>query len=143
MSLQSGKFDVADRVFAHYEDSWANATTSPSDVRELIPDFYVLPEMFININNYDYGKTQNKERIDNVVLPKWADRNPYLFVSVLRKAVETDYVSKNLSSWVDLVFGYKQRGREAINEMNIFYHLTYEDSLDLAAVNDQGERLGY
>lgn len=33
MSLQSGKFDVADRVFGHYEDSWVNATTSPSDVR--------------------------------------------------------------------------------------------------------------
>lgn len=33
MSLQSGKFDVADRVFGHYEDSWTNATSSPSDVR--------------------------------------------------------------------------------------------------------------
>jgi hypothetical protein len=136
MSLQSGKFDVADRVFGHYEDSWVNATTSPNDVRELIPDFYVLPEMFININNYDFGLTQTKERIDNVALPKWAKGNPYLFVSVLRKTVEAEYVSKNLSNWVDLVYGYKQRGKEAINEMNIFYHLTYEDSLDLDAVPD-------
>jgi hypothetical protein len=115
MTLQSGKFDVADRVFAHYEDSWVNATTSSSDVRELIPDFYVLPEMFININNYDFGTTQAKERIDNVVLPKWADRNPYVFVSVLRRSVEAEYVSKTLSSWVDLVYGYKQRGKDAIN----------------------------
>lgn len=87
MSLQSGKFDVADRVFAHYEDSWTNATNSPSDVRELIPDFYVLPELFININNYDYGLTQNQERIDNVVLPKWAKKNPYVFVAILRKSL--------------------------------------------------------
>lgn len=111
MSLQSGKFDVADRVFGHYEDSWVNATSSPSDVRELIPDFYVLPEMFININNYDFGMTQTKERIDNVVLPKWANGSPYAFVATLRKAVESECVSKSLSTWVDLVYGYKQRGR--------------------------------
>ena len=90
--------------------------------------------MFINLNNYDFGMTQTKERIDNVVLPKWACGSPYGFVATLRKSVESDYTSKNLSTWVDLVFGYKQRGREAIGEMNIFYHLTYEDSLDLSSV---------
>lgn len=67
--------------------------------------------MFININNYDFGMTQTKERIDNVVLPKWTGGNPYLFVATLRKSVESDYVSKYLSGWVDLVYGYKQRGR--------------------------------
>ena len=87
MSLQSGKFDVADRVFAHYQESWMNATHSPSDVRELIPEFYILPEMFLNLNNYDFGLTQDNERIDNVDLPPWAANNPYKFVSILRKAL--------------------------------------------------------
>lgn len=41
------------------------------------------------------------------------------------------------------MYGYKQRGREAINEMNIFYHLTYEDSLDLESVTEEAERLGF
>lgn len=37
--------------------------------------------MFINQNNYEYGTTQEKVVVDNVILPKWADKNPYKFVS--------------------------------------------------------------
>jgi hypothetical protein len=42
-ALQSGKFDVADRVFYSYHGSWINATYSPTDIRELIPEIYSLP----------------------------------------------------------------------------------------------------
>ena len=66
MTLQSGKFDCADRVFSSYPGSWRNATNSPTDIRELIPEIYLLPEMMINTNKYDFGLTQLKERICNV-----------------------------------------------------------------------------
>ena len=65
-ALQSGKFDVADRLFASYLGSWINATNSPTDLRELIPEIYFLPELFFNINNYDFGLTQEKQVIHNV-----------------------------------------------------------------------------
>ncbi len=49
--------------------------------------------MFINKNNYYYGVTQDKEEVDNAALPRWANGNPYYFVSELRKQLEKRYVS--------------------------------------------------
>ena len=37
------------------EVSWNNATKELSDVRELIPEFYCLPEVFLNIDKHDFG----------------------------------------------------------------------------------------
>lgn len=41
--LQGGKFDFADRLFFSIEDSYRNCTSEYSDVRELVPEFFVLP----------------------------------------------------------------------------------------------------
>ena len=44
-------------------------------------------------------------------MPPWALENPRLFVKVHRQALESDVVREGLSHWIDLVFGYKQKGR--------------------------------
>jgi hypothetical protein len=49
---------------------------SASDVKELIPEFFVLPEFLINKNRFDFGKKQNGDRVDDVILPAWAKKNP-------------------------------------------------------------------
>jgi hypothetical protein len=37
--------------------------------------------MFININNSNFGRTQDKLAVDNVHLPPWASHNPYHFTA--------------------------------------------------------------
>ncbi len=56
------------------------------------------------------------------------------------QALESDFVSRNLHQWLDLIFGFKQRGQEAIASLNTFVHVTYEGQVDLDLIEDPVER---
>lgn len=91
--------------------------------------------------NLDLGVRQNKKRVGDVKIPKWANGDPNKFLEMMKKALESDYVSNNLHKWIDLIFGYKQRGQEAIKAYNLFYHLTYEGMVDIEAIKDPIEKI--
>lgn len=59
----------------------------------------------------------------------------------MKKALESEYVSNNLHKWIDLIFGYKQRGQEAIKANNLFYHLTYEGMVEIDLINDPIQKI--
>jgi len=137
LALQGGRFDVADRLFHDVGKSWRNASgNNLQDVRELIPEFYYLPDFLVNSNGFDFGETQKGTTVDDVTLPPWAKGDPYRFVRLNRKALESPHVSKHLHKWVDLIFGYKQRGPEAVAAQNTFVHVTYEGEVDLDSMDD-------
>lgn len=76
-------------MFSSIKDSFNCVIEDISDVRELPPDFYSFPEMYINKDKIKFGTMQNGHKVDNIVLPKWANNNPYLFVYYMRKAMES------------------------------------------------------
>lgn len=139
ISLQGGKFDHADRQFLSFSNLWKSVTTSTSDVKELIPEFFYFPEFLRNTNKFDLGKTQAGEVVDDVKLPPWA-KTAEDFIRINRDALESDYVSNNLHHWIDLIWGYKQTGEPAIQAQNVFYYLTYEGAVDIDAVLDPMDR---
>uniref|UniRef100_F6X056 Uncharacterized protein n=1 Tax=Ciona intestinalis TaxID=7719 RepID=F6X056_CIOIN len=141
LNLQGGKFDHADRTFHSVQQSWKNCQRDSHDVKELIPEFYYLPEMFVNSNNYGLGKTSDGERVDDIKLPKWA-KSADDFVRMNRMALESEIVSCQIHQWIDLIFGFKQRGPEAVRATNVFYYLTYENSVDLNQITDPVEKSG-
>ena len=140
--LQGGVFDHPDRLFYSIEKAWMSASReNMTDVRELIPEFFYLPEMFKNGNGYDFGKRQGDGGgIDNVVLPPWANGDPHIFIAKHREALESDYVSKHLHQWIDLIFGHKQRGEAALEATNVFHHLSYRGAKDLDTITDAKDR---
>lgn len=136
--LQGGQFDHADRLFNSVRDTWLSAAGkgNTSDVKELIPEFFYMPEFLENRFNLDLGEKQSGEKVGDVVLPPWAKGSTREFIRKHREALESDFVSENLHHWIDLIFGYKQRGKAAEEAVNVFYHYTYEGSVDIDSVTD-------
>ncbi|KAM6139723.1 LOW QUALITY PROTEIN: neurobeachin [Pterocles gutturalis] len=133
LNANDGKFDHPDRTFSCAR-SWRN-TRDTSDVKELIPEFYYLPEMFVNSNGYNLGIREDEVVVNDVDLPPWA-KKPEDFVRINRMALESEFVSCQLHQWIDLIFGYKQRGPEAVRALNVFHYLTYEGSVNLDSITD-------
>ncbi|KAM6290638.1 neurobeachin isoform 1-T1 [Porphyrio hochstetteri] len=135
LNANDGKFDHPDRTFSSVARSWRNSQRDTSDVKELIPEFYYLPEMFVNSNGYNLGIREDEVVVNDVDLPPWA-KKPEDFVRINRMALESEFVSCQLHQWIDLIFGYKQRGPEAVRALNVFHYLTYEGSVNLDSITD-------
>lgn len=90
-----------------------------TDLRELIPEFFYLPEMFRNINKLNMGKLETGEEVNNVKTP--CNDNPYDFIMTMRGVLESNKLSATIQSWVDLIFGYKSREKK--QKMQIMFLL--------------------
>uniref|UniRef100_A0A669DTX1 Neurobeachin a n=1 Tax=Oreochromis niloticus TaxID=8128 RepID=A0A669DTX1_ORENI len=130
LSANDGKFDHPERAFSGIGRSWRNCQRDTADVKELIPEFYYLPEMFVNSNEYELGMREDAVPVSDVELPVWA-KKPEDFVRINRMALESEFVSCQLHQWIDLIFGYKQRGPEAVRALNVFNFLSYEGAVTL------------
>uniref|UniRef100_A0A4W3JTN9 Neurobeachin n=1 Tax=Callorhinchus milii TaxID=7868 RepID=A0A4W3JTN9_CALMI len=139
LNANEGKFDYPERTFSSVAKSWRNCQRDTSDVKELIPEFYYLPEMFVNSNTYNLGVREDGTAVSDVELPQWA-KKPEDFVRINRMALESEFVSCQLHQWIDLIFGYKQRGPEAVRGLNVFHYLTYEGSVNLDSITDTALR---
>ena len=137
LRLQGGHFDLADRMFHSIKDTWLSASkNNMADVKELIPEFFYLPQFLRNENKFDLGRKQSGTVLHDVVLPKWSKDSPDEFIRMHREALESDFVSSHLHEWIDLIFGCKQRGPAAKEAHNLFHHLFYEGNVDIYNISD-------
>lgn len=136
IKLQAGRFDHPDRLFTSMEIDWEVNIENPGSLKELIPEFYEENTDFLE-NKLNINLNVNQSINGNVDLPRWA-KNSSHFLRVMRSALESDYVSSHINHWIDLIFGYKQRGVDSIKANNLFHPLTYE--VDLNSISDEQER---
>ena len=169
IEIQGNGFDCPDRLFYNLNNIFFSSTHEKSDLRELIPEFFTLPEMFMNLNNLNFGKIEdryyilnmkksNKEeekcddniintknsskddkslQIDDVALPPWTKQDPYYFTQIMREVFEggielnkSQNKHININPWLDLIFGYYQRGIKAQIKGNIFIPASYDGVID-------------
>jgi WD40 repeat protein len=137
LHLQSGKFDAPDRLFFDVSSTWAGVTSTNADVKELTPEWYLSDGAFLQLpDGLDLGVRANGRRVGDVALPPWAF-GAADFVARCREALESEIVSSQLHLWIDLIFGFKQRGPAAEAEDNLFYYLTYSDGVDESAFDPE------
>nr|CCA20816.1 neurobeachinlike protein putative [Albugo laibachii Nc14] len=135
--VQGGSFDLPDRLFTSVKETWAMCNSQMSEVKELTPEFFTSPAFFLrNLNEFALGIRHDRVRIGDVKLPKWADGSPEAFIRHHRRALESNHVSAQLSHWIDLIFGFQQRGQAALDAQNLFYHLTYHGVVEMEKLTD-------
>ena len=124
IECQGNNFDST-RLFKSMLQTYESATTIKTDIRELIPEFYILPEMLLNINDLTLGLNVINSNENDVELPGWSKGKAYKLIQNKRKALE--YKRKDLWKWMELIFGYKQTASHAVKAGNVFMRSSYHD----------------
>eukprot|EP00912_Choanoflagellata_sp_UC4_P002393 UC4_evm7s1505 len=142
--LQTGHFEGPDRTFHSMAETWLKSSSTTRDVRELIPEFFYFPDMFVNHNHIDLGVREHEsgenEVVDDVILPPWSKNEPRRFISMHMLALESPFVSQNLHKWIDLIFGYKQQGEAAIASHNLFEPHCYEGAVNVDEIESEVDK---
>lgn len=128
IDMQGGRFDHASRLFFSLADSYRLISEQQGDFRELVPEFFFMPEFLLNCNEFDLGSSFDMI-ISDVVMPPWA-KDAFEFIYLHRKALESDYVSEHINEWIDLIWGNKRYGQAAIDANNVFRKELYEEIWD-------------
>jgi hypothetical protein len=113
------KFDHPNRMFISVKETW-EILEKYSDNRELIPEFFYQPEMFINLNCNNFGRrTSDSRRIDDVLIPEGTS-NAVDFVYQHRLILDSKHISGNLNFWIDNIYGSYQleKNKESLNIYN-------------------------
>lgn len=121
-----GKFDVPDRLFHSIDSSYNSVLTNPTDLKELIPEFYDPDcyDFLLNSSGLQLGSLQTGQRVNDVLLPSWA-KSAKSFIQKNRAALECEYCTQHLPEWIDLIFGVLSRGSGAKDANNLFHPLAY------------------
>ena len=138
---QGDGYDEPNKLFDSIEETFYKISSSENDLRELIPEFFYFPEIFLNINKINFNKKDNNKIINNVKIPNEIlnynidDNNNNLiekksiiyfyckFIEKLKNDLEKRYL--DVYKWSNIIFGEKQKYNEGLEKQQLFKSETY------------------
>ena len=107
VKFQGDQFDKIERMFFGL-DSFLKVIDFLKDSRELIPDLFYLYEMYFNMNYNFFGYSNNKKMILNNINMPSENMTPIEFVYFNRAKLNSNFISENINSWINNIFGANQ-----------------------------------
>jgi hypothetical protein len=112
-------------MFFDMTEAWLSASHfSLSDVKEMVPQLFCVPECLVNVSHLPFSTTTDGRSVSDVKLGVWCN-SPLEFTTKMRWIIESARISLSLHNWIDLIFGDKSRGEAAIEAKNLFHRLCY------------------
>ena len=126
----NSKLDHPDRMVSSYQDTWNKVVNIPQCNLELIPEWFYCPKMLVNSNMWYFGERWDGQNVSDIALPKWAQEDPYKFMILQRKFIETSRYTQDINAWIDQLFGTDQQSQKYKNIFFEFCSAEYFKTID-------------
>jgi hypothetical protein len=121
-------FDLFERIFVSVPQLFSFSRAS---MWEFGAEHFLCPEMYQNLNHLVHPDG----RALDMTLPLWA-RDAFDFVDRHRYVAESPPVRSKLNGWIDLIFGFRQRGDEPVSSDGIQRFAAHPRAVDAQAELD-------
>ena len=110
IKLQENEFDHPERQFNSLENTFFIFKEYPQINMELIPEFYFIPELFLNLNYCYYGKCLKEN--NNCLVNNYGIGPSFHFILEIinyhQLNINSEKIISRLHKWIDYVFGENQ-----------------------------------
>ena len=115
IKFQSNAFDIPDRQYSDMKQTIFLCQRMYNN-REMIPELYSIPEIYINLNDNDFGKQKDGVRVHNIFFKPYCN-NPFEFSYLIKNLINNNIeINNNINKWFDFIFGVNQLGNYTNNK---------------------------
>jgi len=99
IEIQGKYFGDPNRLFFSIEKTLLNISSQISDVRELIPELFYLPEMLINVNKLNLLSLKDGTLVDNVRIPDDIPLDKYANEDSMINILNEEKINSNINEF--------------------------------------------
>ena len=115
IKFQSNNFDVPERQYTDIKNTMILCQELENN-RELVPEIFSIPEIYMNLNDNDFGQQKTGYRAHNLSFEPYA-KDPFQFCYILKDLMNNNHdINEHINKWFDFIFGVNQLGNFSSNK---------------------------